>query len=156
IPMYGEVSLIFNNKRNIEDRLDNRAAIVKGAQGAGLTAQGFEPRADFGGSLEFPFRLVTGNHLFHSGRLSRMSPSMAGLLSAAVVEISDEDAGALGLKNGDKVCVRGAAYEARMTLRTRKGSMKGVAFVAENFEDAPVGRFFRRGEGAPRVGITKI
>ena len=156
IPMYGEVSLIFNNKRNIEDKLDNMAALVKGAEGAVLTVSRFEPGADIGGAQEFPFRLVTGNHLFHSGGLSRMSPSMAGLLSAAVIEISEEDADALGFKNGDKVRVRGAVYEARMTLRTRKGSRKGVAFVAENFEDAPVARFFKRGGGAPRVSITRI
>ncbi len=155
-PMYGDVSLVFNNKKNIEDKLDNRAALVKGAQGAALKVSGFEPRPGLGGAQEFPFILVTGNHLFHSGMLSRMSPSMTGLLNAAMIEISEEDADSLGLKNGDRVSVRGAACEARMTVRTRRGTRRGVAFVAENFEDAPVNRFFRRGKGAPRVGITKI
>jgi fructose-specific component phosphotransferase system IIB-like protein len=29
--MYSEVSLVFNNKKNSDNRLDNKAAIVKGA-----------------------------------------------------------------------------------------------------------------------------
>ena len=42
-----------------------------------------------------------------------------------------------------------------MTLLTKKGTKSGVAFIAENFDDAPVNRYFRRGGGIPRVDIIK-
>ncbi len=155
VGMYGEVSLAFNNKRNVDNKLDLKEALVKPAGLAeGLNASGLEtklePKTD-----EHPFLLATGNHLFHSGRLSRKSPTLIGLLKNAIVEISAEDASALGLMNGDKVRIKGRYYEAYATLHTRSGSKGGVAFIAENYDDVPVNRFFRRGEGVPRVSITK-
>ena len=71
------------------------------------------------------------------------------------MEISEADASELGLKNGDKVRVKGTNFEAQMTLITKKGTKSGVAFIAENFDEAPVNRYFRRGQGIPRVDIIK-
>jgi len=155
VPMYGEVSLAFNNKRNVDNKLDLKEALVKGAGSSnGLNVSGIETKIE-PGTDEYPFLLATGNHLFHSGRLSRKSPTLIGLLKNAIVEISAEDASALGLTSGDKVRIKGRNYEAHATLHTRSGSKRGVAFIAENYDDVPVNRFFKRGEGVPRVSITK-
>ena len=81
---------------------------------------------------------------------------MKGLLKGPQVELSEEDASRIGLKNGDTVIVRGEGCEAPFTLKTSKGSRAGVAFVAENFEDAPVNRFFKKGMSLPTVSITKV
>ena len=83
------------------------------------------------------------------------SPTLSGLLKAAVVEISEEDAASLGLKNGDRVRVKSKDYAAVVTLRTARGSKNGHAFLAENFEDCPVNRFLRRHDGPPMVSITR-
>jgi len=153
VPMYSEVSLAFNNKRNSENKLDNRAALIKGAEAPAVRgAQLAAARAEESAAR---FVLATGNHLFHSGRFSRKSETLLGLLKGAVVEISDKDASELGLKNGDKVRVKGTNFEAQMTLITKKGTKSGVAFIAENFDEAPVNRYFRRGQGIPRVDIIK-
>ena len=101
------------------------------------------------------FRLVTGNHLYFSGMLSSRSEILNSLLVDPVVEISDVDAAALGLKSGEKVVVKGDHASFLFILRTRKGTRSGVAFIAENYADAPVNRFFRRGEGPPLVRIRK-
>ncbi len=155
IPMYAGVSLAFNNKRNVENKLDLKEAMVMGAdRGAEFAVTDFDTKIEPEAG-EYPFVLTTGNHLFHSGALSRMSPTLTGLLKSAVVEISEEDALSLGLASGDKVSITGRYYEARATLNTRKGSKRGIAFIAENYADVPVNRFFRRGEGIPRVNITK-
>jgi len=103
----------------------------------------------------YPFTLVTGNHLFHSGTLSMRAATLSGLLKSAVVELSADDASSLGLKSGDRVTVKGARHEAVVTLKTNKGSMKGVAFIAENFEDAPVNKFFAKGSFSAGVSIAK-
>ena len=153
IGMYSEVSLTFKNKRNPDNELDNKAALVKGTHSD--LKIGSWPRRHVAADPAFPFILTTGNQLFHSGRLSRRSEILTSLSKGAEVEISESDATALGLKAGDKVRVKGARYEAVVSLKTKKGSKPGVAFIAENYNEAPVNRFFKKGEGLPRVSITK-
>ena len=153
VPSYADVSLSFNNKRNTDNKLDNRGALVKAAAAPAVKVKSFNPASvETSGAR---FILTTGNHLFHSGRSSMKSETLLGLLKGAVVEISEEDAASLGLKSGEKVRVKGANFEAQMTLLTKKGTKSGVAFIAENFDDAPVNRYFRRGGGIPRVDIIK-
>jgi NADH-quinone oxidoreductase subunit G len=157
---YREVSLAFDNRRNIANRLDLKEALVKGAGAWAPRAASPSLRAPGAGrggdEAGYPFKLITGNHLFHSGTLSRRSESLTGLLKGAVVEISEEDALALGLSPGAKVKVSCAHHEALMTLMTGKGSARGVAFIAENFEDVSVNRFLKRGAPVPRVSITAL
>ena len=156
VPMYAPVSLVFNNKRNVDDKLDNKGALVSGAEaGADLGAQ--KPlTGSTSVSERFPFALVTGNHLFHTGVLTRRSPTILNLLKGAVVEMSDDDAAELGLKSGEKVRVKGNHYEATLTLRTKAGSKRGVVFIGENYGEVPVYRFFTRGEAVPGVSVTGV
>ncbi len=150
---YAEVSLLFNNKKNTLNRLDNREALVKkGPGGAALSAAG---KAGQPAEGLWPFTLITGNHLFHSGSLSMRAATLSALLKNAVVEICEQDGAALGLKSGDRVRVKGARHEAEISLKIHKGSMKGVAFIAENFQDVPVNRFLANGSFSAGVSITK-
>jgi predicted molibdopterin-dependent oxidoreductase YjgC len=146
VPMYGGLEL---------GRKDG--AILKGS---GSEPKGFkttEPeRGEEKEDEAYPFELVTGNHLLHSGRFSRRAAILKGLLKDATVEISTEDANSLGLSDGDKVKVKGRHYEAELSVKTKKGTRRGVAFIAENFEQVPVNRFFRRGEVIQRVNITPL
>ncbi len=154
-PMYSGVSLAFNNKRNVDDKLDVREALVSGVSPtADLSGAGTRP---FGSSVsaEYPLRLVTGNHLFHTGILTRRSATIVNLLKGAVVEMSDADAAELGLKSGEKVRVKGRHCEAVLTLRTKNGSKKGVVFIGENYDTAPVNRFFTRGDSMPGVRVER-
>jgi NADH-quinone oxidoreductase subunit G len=153
--MYRDVNLAFVNHRNDDNNLDQRDALVKPA-GVEVTAEcpdSQPPPVDDKGSL---FTLITGNHLFHSGRLSRKSELLNRLLQEPVVEINEAQAAELGLAAGDKVRVKGARYEAVLKLKTRRGSKAGVAFIDENFENIAVNRFFERGVFWTRVNIKKI
>ncbi len=100
-------------------------------------------------------RLVTGNHLYFSGSLSQYSEILNRLLTDSVVELSDVDAKELGLKPGDRVVVKGEHNSFLFILRTRKGTRSGVAFIAENYADTPVNRYFRRSDRLPLVSIKK-
>ncbi|MBI5971195.1 MAG: molybdopterin-dependent oxidoreductase [Deltaproteobacteria bacterium] len=151
-PMYRDASLAFNNKRNVDNKLDIKAALVKAADAAPPSVK-CAPAAIAPKDDKYQFALMTGNHLFHSGMLSKRSVSLTGLLNSAVVEICPEDAVFYGLKPGAKVIVKGAHYEAVMTLTVRPGSKRGVAFIAENYQDCPVNRFFKKGAGTPQVAI---
>ncbi|MDD5435120.1 MAG: NADH-quinone oxidoreductase subunit NuoG, partial [Nitrospira sp.] len=105
---------------------------------------------------EYPFTLITGNHLYHSGRLSQRSEVLRDILSEAIVEMNREDALELGVSKGDKVKVRGRRHEATLTVRTNESSLRGVVFIPENFNDVRVNMFFTKGEGFPRVKVVKI
>ncbi|MEE9614283.1 MAG: NADH-quinone oxidoreductase subunit NuoG [Thermodesulfobacteriota bacterium] len=132
---------------------DNGNAFVKA--GAGLKGPG-DFKAGATGGKPKGLALMTGNHLFHSGRLSMRAGILKGLMEEPVVEISEKDAERLGLNGGDRVKVKGGSFEAELTLRTKEGSFEGVAFIAENFEAAPANGFFKRGETLPDVTITRV
>jgi NADH-quinone oxidoreductase subunit G len=153
--MYKEVDLAFNNKRNVNDKLDNKESLVKGS-GVTLNTERVKVAPIVAVDEAASFILVTGNHLFHSGRLSGRSKILSGLLKGPVVEISSADASELGLSSGDKVRVKSDSCEAELLLATMSGSKNGVAFIAENFIDVPVNRFFEKGLSAAKVSITRV
>ncbi|MEE8185149.1 MAG: NADH-quinone oxidoreductase subunit NuoG [Thermodesulfobacteriota bacterium] len=105
---------------------------------------------------DLPFILITGNHLFHSGRISKRSETLMSLLRYAFVEISKVDADKLGVQDGDKVLVEGKYYKAVTCVKVGQGSLKGIVFIPENFDDLSVNMFFKRGEELPRVRISKF
>jgi NADH-quinone oxidoreductase subunit G len=146
VPMYGEVELG-----------EKKGAILKGSEAALEAFKAAEPEArEVKKDEAYPFELVTGNHLFHSGRFSGRAAILKGLSKEATVEISTDDAESLGLSDGDRVKVKGRHYEAELSLKTKKGTKRGVAFIPENFEEVPVNRFFSRGEVIQSVSITPV
>lgn len=153
VGMYSDVNLMFVNRKNNDNRLDDKTALVK-QSGISFKASGaIKKQAQAAGE---GFTLVTGNHMFHSGKLSRRSETLLALMKDAIVEISEKDAETLGLSSGEKVKVKGRNFEAVMSLRTRKGSISGLAFIPENFDEVPVNMFHKRGEGGQKVSITRL
>lgn len=153
--MYREVDLAFVDQRNEDNDLDNRAALVKPAD-VEVTADFFSFKTPPADDPDAHFTLITGNHLFHSGRLSRKSELLNSLLENPVVEICRDDADALGLAGGDKVRVVSNRHEAVLTLKTKRGSKSGVAFIDENFDNIAVNRFFEKGVFRAKVTIEKV
>ncbi len=154
VPAYRAVSLAFNNKRTNTGPDDIKEALTKAFDSAPEPlAAG--PELDISVIGAGRFSLVTGNHLFHSGRFTRKSETLLGLLKGSQIEIGEEDAISLNVGSGEKVKVRGADFEAVFSVKVVRGTRRGVAFIGENFEDAPVNRFFKRGDRLPAISITK-
>lgn len=99
---------------------------------------------------ERAFRLATGQKRFHSGPLSRAAKGLAEMCPEALVEISPEDAAALGLKDATSVRVSSSlgTIEAKVKVTTR--SLPGAVFLPFGFSETPVGRLFGW-NGAARV-----
>jgi NADH-quinone oxidoreductase subunit G len=133
--MYRDVSLTFVNQRNETNDLDNRVALVKGS-GVTIEVEDFGPKSLEKDEDDTLFTLITGNHLFFSGRLTEKSD--------------------MGLSGGEKVSVKGDRHETVLRLKTRRGSKNGVAFIAENWEEVAVNRFFEKGHFKTKVSITKV
>ena len=102
---------------------------------------------------EYPFTLITGNYLYHSGRLSLKADKLREIMSEAVAELNAEDAMSLGITEGVKVRVKSKSHEAYLTAKINPDSAKGVVFIPENFTDVYVNMFFKMGEGFPRVKV---
>lgn len=167
---YDSVEAVFNEiKVNVAsygdmayEGINNTGIMVKG-NGSGGRGLESEVRGKSEGHAvsaekedkEYPLLLITANHLLHSGRLSHKADVLKRLLPESFVEISDKDGAALGINEGDMVTVKGRYHEARLRARVKQGSLKGTAFIAENFEDVRVNLFFKKGEGIPRVKIVK-
>jgi len=154
-PIYAGVSLEFNNKKNKNNQLDNRAAMAGGADGGFIPGPLPSEWSALKGTDDGEFFLITGNTLFHSGVLSHLSPTLTGLQKGAFVELSEASASALGLSNGEEVSVCGNRYEVILPLRVRQGMREGVAFIPELFPDVNVGRFFSEGVSVPVVKIKR-
>lgn len=100
------------------------------------------------------FTLITGNHLNLSGTETSKSDILSGLVKEAFVELSVSDASSMGISEGDTVKISSNGTEAELTAKVN-GILKGNVFVSENFNDAPVNKFFTKGEILPKVSISK-
>ncbi len=155
VGMYANVSLDFVNQRNTANELDNRPALV-GSSGETVPLPEAGPASPPVADDRRPYTLMTGNHLFHSGRITGKSAILSGLLKGPVAEISEKDAADLAVSSGDRIRISGDRHEAVLTARTRRGSKRGVVFIDENFDTISVNRFFEKGCYLARVDITKI
>ena len=154
VGIYADVSLDFVNQRNEANELDNRSSLV-GSSGKTVDLPTDRPVTPAVVDDQRPYTLVTGNHLFYSGRLTRRSAILDGLLQGPVVEISAQDATDLGVSDGDQVRVSGRRHEVVLTARIRRGSRRGVVFIDENYDTISVYRFFDKGRYLARVAVTK-
>jgi len=87
---------------------------------------------------EYPFLLTTGRVLFqyHGGSMTRRVAPIEQVAGQAYIEISREDAKALGVASGDKVAVssRRGAITLTAEVSTRPG--RGVVFIPFHYAEA--------------------
>lgn len=129
---------------------------VKGELGSDLTGSVEEahnaPVFDSKSNDQKGMKLVTGNHLFHSGLQTLRVKLLMELSSDPFVEISLEDAKELNITDGDNVHIKNNSGEVTLPALVKKGA-KGSVFIPENF--AVVNRFYEGGDNMPSVTLTK-
>ncbi len=89
---------------------------------------------------EYPLVLTTGRLMFHfhTGTMTRRSPSLVREIDRAFVEVNPADAGELGVGEGDwvKVSSRRGSVEVNARVTAKVG--KGVIFMPFHFAEARV------------------
>jgi len=89
---------------------------------------------------DFPLLLTTGRvlHQFHTGTMTRKSNAIELVAGEPFVEVSTQDAGNLGISNGDVVKLRSRRGE--ISVNAVVGSMvaPGVVFMPFHYSEAPV------------------
>jgi formate dehydrogenase major subunit len=89
--------------------------------------------------VEYPFELMTGRILFHyhTGTMTRRSPTLDHEVPTGYIEISVEDAKELGIQQGDRVKLRSRRGEAETLARVTSDMPKGVLYMSFHFSEGP-------------------
>ena len=82
---------------------------------------------------EFPYLLVTGPILFHSGSLSTRSPGLSRLRGNSYVEVHPEDAAQLGLTNYQEVALKSKHGKITVKAAISEKTAPGVLFIPYHF-----------------------
>ena len=106
-------------------------------RGAGLFSPAeYEPSAELPDDA-YPFILSTGRCYwhFHTGTMTRRSRLLDREERFPYVEVNEEDARALGIRDRDWVCVSTRRGEVKAMARVGKVVIKGVLFMPFHFEE---------------------
>jgi len=101
------------------------------------------PQAAERGS-DYPFTLLTGGVLYHSGSGSRSSraPRLRKFSPRSFLEIGETDARKLGISDGDEVKVISAVGQVTTTTKISDTLRRGTVFMPLSFPDTPVNTLF--------------
>ena len=88
---------------------------------------------------EYPLLLTTGRVLFHwhTGTMTRRSPTLTDQVNEAFAEINEKDAERLWIHFGDMIRVASRRGEITLRARVTGGIMEGVVFIPFHFAEAP-------------------
>ena len=91
---------------------------------------------------EYPFVLSTGRILqhFHTGTMSRRSVVLDELVSVGTIEIHPDDAGRLGIVDGDRVKVASRRGEIELPAGITDRVARGSTFLAFHYRESPANR----------------
>jgi predicted molibdopterin-dependent oxidoreductase YjgC len=91
---------------------------------------------------EYPFLLTTGRILyqFHTATMTRRSKGLVSRTPAVFVEINPEDAGKLGVCQGDKLEVASRRGTITVSADITERCNKGIVFIPFHYSEAAVNR----------------
>ncbi|MDZ7262599.1 MAG: NADH-quinone oxidoreductase subunit A, partial [candidate division KSB1 bacterium] len=86
------------------------------------------------GAKEYPFVLITGSTLFHSGSLSVKAPGLTMVAAENQVELNPQDAEKLAIVEGDLVRVISRYGEITIRAKITEKTNSGTIFIPYHFE----------------------
>jgi formate dehydrogenase alpha subunit len=103
-----------------------------------FTAVRYRPSAELPDD-EYPFILSTGRQLFqyHTGTMTRKTSAIEAIAGGQpYVEINPDDAGALGIGDGQKIKVSSRRGTIELSALVTKRPLKGMVFIPFHFKEA--------------------
>ncbi|MGC8811323.1 MAG: molybdopterin dinucleotide binding domain-containing protein, partial [bacterium] len=82
---------------------------------------------------DYPFYLITGPVLYHSGSLSLRSPGLKQLLKESHLQIYPTDAHQLELREGQEVLLKSKYGETKVKVTLSRRAAPGVLFLPYHF-----------------------
>ena len=87
---------------------------------------------------DYPFVLVLGQVLFHSGKLTTRAEGMMKVYNKRMLQVNPQDGERLGIANGEKVRVRSALGAVEVGVELNPNLPAGMTFFPEHFNEPPV------------------
>jgi formate dehydrogenase major subunit len=102
-----------------------------------FTAIDYQPPAEMA-DADYPMFLTTGRAFvhYHSGTMTRVSPSLHHELPEGYVEINPVDAKSLQIKDGERVKVSSRRGEIQIKAKISRKVNRGVVFIPFHFSEA--------------------
>ena len=87
----------------------------------------------------YPLVLITGRMFchYHTGTMTRRSPSLQREVDRPFVEVNPQDAGRRGIRDGDRIRVETRRGAISTTARVVPKVAEGTVFAAFHFHEAP-------------------
>jgi formate dehydrogenase (NADP+) alpha subunit len=86
----------------------------------------------------YPYTLILGPMLFHSGKLSLKSEGLLMLAKEGRLQINKKDAEQLGVKDGDPVRIASGQGRAEVKVKINSKLPDGLLFFPEHFNQPPI------------------
>jgi len=102
-----------------------------------LHAIDYKPPAEWSDAA-YPMLLTTGRSFvhYHSGSMTRVSPTLHHELPEAYMELNPVDARTMGIKEGEQVKVSSRRGEIKIKARVSRKVDRGVVFIPFHFAEA--------------------
>ncbi len=107
-------------------------------------------------AAEFPWFLITGPTLFHSGSLSLKSPGLVRLQAESFVQVHPVDAQKLGLEDQQRVVLKSRHGEVTVKASISPGAAPGVLFIPYHFSREGGNHLTGRDLTITRVQLEKV
>jgi predicted molibdopterin-dependent oxidoreductase YjgC len=103
----------------------------------------------------YPYTLVTGGLLFHSGSLSLMNPHLKDICGNNYVEVHRSDAQRMDIEDDEVILVKSKCGETKVPCRVSGRPQPGVVFMPIHFSPG-VNLLADKETGQTRVSLEKI
>jgi predicted molibdopterin-dependent oxidoreductase YjgC len=111
---------------------------------------------------EYPLVLITGRSLFqfHTGTMTRRSPTLQGQLDEAYVEVNPADGEGLGIDDGMEVAIESRRGIIHVGARITEAVLPGTVFMPFHFAEAAANmltlRELDRKSGIPELKVCAV
>ncbi|MBF0542245.1 MAG: molybdopterin-dependent oxidoreductase [Nitrospirae bacterium] len=146
-------SLGIDNLKKLQSEVDDIRIIAGDKRLRYIAAPYVEPPV----TAEYPFIMVTGNSMQHSGTLSVMSKSLTHVFSDAFIQVNTEDALKYGLVDGSYATLESIKGKTVIKIRVTDEVSPGVLFVPVHFKHVRVNELTRIAEdGTAPLALVKL
>ena len=104
---------------------------------------------------DFPFQLVSNNHMFHIGSYTQYAKALTDIGPECVAELHPEDAETLGVNDGDRIVIESNTHKVEVPMMANTVTVKGMVYLPKNWVEIPVNMLRNGEEGPVSIKISK-
>ena len=104
---------------------------------------------------DFPFQLVSNNHMFHIGSYTQYAKALTDIGPECVAELHPEDAETLGVNDGDRIVIESNTHKVEVPMVANTVTVKGMVYLPKNWVEIPVNMLRNGEEGPVSIKISK-